>query len=263
MDDKIISSDNASEYKFSDSEGGEQINVPVDDGLQNEVKPQAAKFNVPSINWKRFTVPGAIIVAVMFVYAVSSFYTAKKTTTLENQKTMAQDDAALLQQQQLISATAKSTPNVENNNDQQIAQMQGAVQQEMDTVLQQVKSGQGSISNMTNMVTKTQQDVAIVGKQVEQLTAVMQQMLAEIDKLKATKKARSPKKKRSFKLPVAYHVRAIVPGRVWLESAKGDSISLRVGDKLEGYGTVNAIVPDKGMAVMSNGSIIQYGVDDF
>jgi hypothetical protein len=50
---------------------------------------------------------------------------------------------------------------------------------------------------------------------------------------------------------------------VWLESADGKSVTLRVGDSLEGYGTVDVISPRQGMVLMSNGSYFQYGVNDF
>ena len=58
-------------------------------------------------------------------------------------------------------------------------------------------------------------------------------------------------------------MRAIVPGRVWLRSVTGKNVTLRVGDKLPGYGEVRIISPRQGMVVMSNGAVIQYGINDF
>lgn len=273
MDDKITPMDSSSEYKFSDSEGVEPIDIVTEEqqnlGTVNTEDVKASsrfKLDLKNINWRRVSVPAVMVLAILFIYGTSSFLSSKKTRELEQKKSVLQEETVLAQQRRLLEAEAakpvvSSVAATANDRDQQITQMQRVVQQKIDGVMQLVKNEQDSVSTVNEAVSKIEQNVVTVSKQVEQLTIAMGQMLAEIDKLKVSPK-KNPKKVVS-KLPVAYRVRAIIPGRVWLDSADGKSVTLRVGDRLSGYGTVKTIVPHQGMVVMSNGSIIQYGVNDF
>ena len=265
MDDKITPPDDTAEYKFNESEGtdlgvtaSEQQNS---DSVTAEEMLPSSRFNLKNINWKRFAAPGIVVLSIMVLYGAFSFYASRKTSMAEQQKIMSQGNATVVQQPIVLDTKPKApvTMDVGVSSDQ-ITQMQNTLQQEIDNMVQQIKNSQDSVSSLNSGMFKTQQDISTIGQQVEQLTMAMQQMLVEMEKLKAPK---VKTKKPVFKLPVAYHVRAIVPGRVWLESADGKSVTLRVGDKLEGYGVVRVISPRQGMVIMSNGSIIQYGVNDF
>lgn len=269
MDDKIASQDSNSEYKFSDSEVGGTSDMSSDYQQpdfgavnMNETKADfSSKFNLRNINWRRIAVPGGMILAVLFIYTISSFNSSSKTKSSEQQKIIAQEDAALAQQRHLaeLAATAvKPVPVAVSD----VGHDQVVIQQKIDNVLQQIKGDQNTIANLNAAISKTQQDMAAVGRQVEQLANTVQQMVGEVDKLKTTPVKKHVKKK-VFKLPVAYRIRAIVPGRVWLDAADGSSVTLAVGDKLAGYGNVKVIDHEQEMVVMSNGSIIQYGLGDF
>lgn len=280
MDDKVTPHADTSEYKFTEAEvapvdtgGIEQsdsgVSEQLDTGLAAVDGEQKAsfKFDLKNIDWKRTVVPGLIVLAILLVYFVFSFFTDKKNQLSEQKKIVMQEDAAQVQQATFpMSATTTTTmPPITSAtasaaiSDDQMAQIQNTMQQKIAGVAQQLTSGQESIVSLNRSISKIQQDILAMSQKVEQLTATTQQLLSKMEKMKATKMT----KKKVVKPPVAYHIRAIVPGRVWLESADGRSVTLRVGDKLEGYGEVVNIVPRQGMVIMSNGSIIQYGVDDF
>lgn len=61
---------------------------------------------------------------------------------------------------------------------------------------------------------------------------------------------------------IAYSVRAIVPGRAWIESPNGYKFSISVGDRVLGYGTVTQINADYGEVTFDGGDVIKYGSDD-
>ncbi|EKD45863.1 MAG: IcmG [uncultured bacterium] len=260
MDDKTTLPDSASEYKLNESEGAapdlaaEQQNS---ESLAVEETASVSSSNLKNINWKRFAAPLMIALSILLVYAAFSFYASKKASLSQQQKIMPQQT-----QPQVVPTVVSSPPmslSTGISNDQ-IAKTQSTMQQNIDSMVQQVKSNQDSISSLNASVAKTQQDVSAISQQIGQLAVAMQQMLVEVEKIQSKK---VKPKKTVAKLPVAYHIRAIVPGRVWLESADGKSVTLRVGDNLEGYGAVRVISSRQGMVVMSNGSIIQYGVNDF
>jgi intracellular multiplication protein IcmG len=60
-----------------------------------------------------------------------------------------------------------------------------------------------------------------------------------------------------------YHIKAIVPGRAWLETGSGRTTTVRVGNKLSGYGTVTYISARDGLVILSSGEVIQYGINDY
>lgn len=61
---------------------------------------------------------------------------------------------------------------------------------------------------------------------------------------------------------IAYVVRAIVPGRAWIESPNGYKFSVSVGDRVLGYGTITQINSDDGEVAFDGGDVIKYGPDD-
>jgi hypothetical protein len=263
MDDKTTVSPDA-EYKFT---GSDEAPTDIAGSASPATGEEAPASTPPSgfmgnINGRRFIMPGAIVLAIFLVYGFFNFYNNRNARAAEQQKMQVQEAAA--KQQEVISAPAVKEVVVQPEpsflNNEQVTQVQAAVQQKISAVEQEISSNRDQLSSLKDAVSKAQQDISSIGQNIEQLTGVTQQFLVEIQQLKAPKI--KPKKKAVKPLPI-YHIRAIVPGRVWLESADGNSVTLRVGNTLEGYGTVDVISPRQGMVLMSNGSYIQYGVNDF
>ncbi len=274
MDDKVVTpATETVEYKYTDAEASPaEAAASVDEANPetgaNQATLSMGKFNFKNIDWRRFMRPLIILVTIVVVYLGYSFFSNKKIKGLEQQKIAMQENAALVQQQQQaamvntdqpIRASLPSTP-VSSPDVSSEQQAQNTAREGFENVVKQLASGQEAITSMKNIIDKNERDVADINQKIEQLTVLTQQLAEDIEKIKLSL---PPVKKKVAKLPVAYHIRAIVPGRAWLDSADGRSVTLRVGDKLEGYGEVKTIAPRQGMVVMSNGSIIQYGVGDF
>lgn len=60
----------------------------------------------------------------------------------------------------------------------------------------------------------------------------------------------------------SYVVRAIVPGRAWIETSLGGPISVSVGDQIPGMGVVKTLDPALGEVTLESGDVIKYGPDD-
>lgn len=58
-----------------------------------------------------------------------------------------------------------------------------------------------------------------------------------------------------------YTIRALVPGRAWLQSTDGQSITVVNGDTVPGYGTVQDIDLNGGQVVLSDGTLIGYNLN--
>jgi hypothetical protein len=262
MDDKTISSPDVAEYKFAEADAAPAATVdqqPDSGPVTGGEAPVAPGSGIKNIDWHKFIKPGGIVLAVLIVYGIFSLYGAKKSNMAEQQKMQLQSVASQEAMVPPPPAVVVSQPSALLNNDQ-AEQAQVAIQKKLSAVEQEVSSNREQLLSLKNAISQAQQDVSGISQNVNQLTVSMQQVLAEIQQLKAPKI--KPKKK-PVKTLALYHIRAIVPGRVWLEADNGKSVTLRVGGKLEGYGTVEVISPSQGMVLMSNGSYIQYGVNDF
>lgn len=67
------------------------------------------------------------------------------------------------------------------------------------------------------------------------------------------------KRHRRLPAPLVYHVKALIPGRAWLESNRGTTTSVKVGDTLRNYGQITSINTNTGMVDTSSGRVIKYG----
>ncbi|EKE01386.1 MAG: IcmG protein [uncultured bacterium] len=259
MDDKTTISPETAEYQFTDSDNiaenvvGQQ---PADSGSLEEIP--ASGFSIKNINWRRLVPPVVVILAILLVYGFISFSGAKKTRQAA-QKTIAAQEASNMQQTSIQTPApiiAQPSPSLSGD---QIEQIQATVQQKISELGQLVSDDRDQVSKLREAIVKTQQDISDINQNVSQMMVAMQQALDDIQRLKTPK---TKPQKKPYKPVAIYHVRAIVPGRVWLESTDGKSVTLRVGDSLEGYGKVEVISPRQGLVIMSNGSYIQYGVND-
>jgi intracellular multiplication protein IcmG len=55
-----------------------------------------------------------------------------------------------------------------------------------------------------------------------------------------------------------YTIQAMLPGRAWLITNSGSVMSVRLGEQLPGYGTIDTMDPVEGKILTSSGRIIEY-----
>lgn len=144
---------------------------------------------------------------------------------------------------------------------------------QLDSIKSNQEDSQGSISALKNHITdldnkldaaadtnaQLSQSVTMLAAQVKLLTQDVQHntklLTAKPKKAKAHKPAYHPK-------PITYSLRAVVPGRAWVDASNGHSYSVSVGDTLAQYGKIKAIDDAGGHIYTSSGKIIDYGSND-
>lgn len=135
---------------------------------------------------------------------------------------------------------------------------------------------QGSISsdvnNLNNQMTTLTSHVNDLNSKIDQLTQAMNSLAAqaavESQQLAVLSARTKPIIKRVIKTapvvsaPVYYYIQAVIPGRAWLVSANGVTMTVREGTSVPGYGIVKLIDPAQGRIVMSSGRIIAFSQQD-
>lgn len=96
------------------------------------------------------------------------------------------------------------------------------------------------------------------------ITMLAQELQNQQQALKKLKE--KPKKKLISKRVViprkTYYIQAIIPGRAWLKSNKGDTITVVEGSIIRGWGRVKLIDPHQGQVVLASGKVIKFSASD-
>lgn len=147
-----------------------------------------------------------------------------------------------------------------------IAQPNPAFLGQLKQLKRSSQGDQTTISQLKAQVEQLQNSLDSSNSENTQLSYSLQTLTNQVKSLSAeVKKSQQHHKKKVVKKPapeIHYNLIAVVPGRAWIESSTGSSITVRVGDKVKDYGTVRAVNTSRGMVLTSSGKVIEYGVDD-
>jgi len=250
------------EYKFH-----EESNVNESAEYGNQPVTSTANAAATS-NAKRLFIPIVLVVLIIVVYQVLSWYSNRKAQDgYKQEETVAQKNV-----QNIIPAPAlpqtvnnsalqgieKKQIDSENATDSDIT-----VQQKLDILAQRAESNTEKVEKINDAVKQNQIGLVNLNHTVNTLDNTVQKLDNSMQQLVAAKTKPVKKVKKVTAPTFIYHVKAIVPGLAWLESSDGNTVAVRIGQELPGYGAIKLISPKDGMVITTSGSVIQYGVNDF
>lgn len=221
------------EYKFKEEEYdvGEKEQPPTEPPVE-EKKPPLPKFKLP-INKRILVILGIIVV----VFIIFQFVKPKK-----------------IEQPTTPPTITTAEPG---------AQM--PVTGQFPELMQKFNENSAKINNIQDELTKTQTVISKLDSAVYNLNTAVQELSKAVQDV-TKKQARmqvTGKGKPKVRVPkVVYHLKAVVPGRAWLESSDGTIVTVRPGSKLNDYGTVTEINDRQGIVKTDLGLVIKYGVGD-
>ena len=143
-----------------------------------------------------------------------------------------------------------------------------SISQEMTLNVNQIKQLESTISNLTDTVDQLNKSISAMDNRVLSLTETVDGLAQDLTNVKkimadddidltsfSTIKltdSSAPPPKASDNGPM-YTVHAIIPGRAWLKSNKGQILTVTEGDKIGDYGTVAQIDAANGLVRTSSG----------
>lgn len=149
-----------------------------------------------------------------------------------------------------LAKSALETKTVADNRLDHLAQGQVELQSALQSLDSQLSSMQTTLVNLSSQLTQVNDEVQSLHAAQETL---IQNQTKPVKKITVNKKE-VPK--------TIYYVRAIIPGRAWVTTQEGSTLTLGVSDKVAGYGIVDAINPEQGTVTFNSGAIIGYSPDD-
>lgn len=147
--------------------------------------------------------------------------------------------------------------NQNRQDEQQVSQLGDTV----ENIGQQVNNLQSTTQNLQSSVDSINAQLTQINTA---LTALTNQMQIQENRWVQMQKKSKPKRvfHKAAVTRDTYQTLAVIPGRAWLKSSRGATITVSVGSSLPGYGTVTNINTQTGVIMMSSGSSIQYAPND-
>ena len=145
--------------------------------------------------------------------------------------------------------------------------MDSAMKTQYGQLSQQTGQNQQSIEQLNEQVAQLQGGVQQIGADESQMDRSIKELTAHIS---ALIKQQSPKKSAVGKtthyqpVKIVYVLKAVVPGRAWIQGSNNTTDSLRVGDSVPNsdYGKVTQINANQGVVQTSSGKSIVFGPND-
>ena len=262
------------EYLFSDDEANTQASEEPSMATAVDVAPEKNSFWKM---WRKNIIVGAgLIIVVFIVYKViSTFFVSNETRAMPQVPMSAKTSLPSNVVSNSMPATpvmSAMSPPVTNNaaslHDSVNLYNQNRQENQQLTQLEATTQNIGSeISNLQDTTQSLQASIVNINSQLSQLntalTTLTNQMQVQENRWSQLQKKQQ---KKPMPKPVVkqetYQTLAVIPGRAWLKSSKGATITVGVGTVVPGYGKVVMIDTQSGSVVTESGSIIQFAPSD-
>lgn len=264
---------------MADKKGKEEYQLPEEEDLESHheeetqfiEKPQRVPFSIKEILLSRkVLVPILIILGVYSIYKFMEF----------------RDRQQLKMQQPEVTEkeTAPATPLPITPKEEPIKAQPAlpAVSETQTPVVaqEQMNKNQAQVDSLGTQMNQLQLTQTQMNSELTELSESVKTLTAKLDQqpkstVVVTEEPQQPRLMRKKKIKryhgsrrargargVSYHIRAVVPGRAWLVSSSGRLFTVRVGDRIVGFGIVEEIDVVRGVVIMSSGREITYGKYD-
>ncbi|GAB4222677.1 MAG: hypothetical protein Tsb005_15310 [Gammaproteobacteria bacterium] len=251
------SSDFDEEYQFTDSETADPYTSAVTNASTSNRSKLAGR--------RRLIIVVAVIVLGFAAVKIYQFFTSDKADVPAKVKASQQAKKPASQTElptfpaptaqtspAPVAAPVTDTPPAPVASSSQIQQLNS----EITDVKSQLNDLQSTVSSLNYLLQN-------MSKKIEQQQSALAQQETLLLKLQPKPKPTPTASKESLKKQQVYYLEAAVPGRAWLRSNQGHSLTVGRGDRIPGYqGVVLHIDPQVGEVVLSSGKVLRYSPSD-
>lgn len=248
------------EYQYADIDLAQEAEQepPIVDEVE---QPTRRRLNVGSLA-KKILIPVFVIVAIYLVYQ----FIGPDNTNTSSDVDFAQAQTSNNNNQAATGTTTSgATSSISQNVATSLAQSDLALEGQVDRLKSTQSQLNAQMKTMTDNVKSLSDRYSGMQSQLNDIQSSIKELNNKVTKpapvvSKAVK--RTPHRYLPPAPRVTYSLKALVPGRAWLQASNGGTVTVKVGDQLQGYGIVTAIEPVQGWVATSSGKYIGYGSDD-
>lgn len=125
-----------------------------------------------------------------------------------------------------------------------------------------LNSVKNSVDNLQTNIESLNLKLSDLNKNIANLTLQLETQQQQLVAMLKKPKKRVRKAKRVIRPQISYAIQAIIPGRAWLMSSNGTTITVSEGSSVPGFGRVKLIDPHQGKVMMSSGKTIRFSSSD-
>lgn len=271
MADKYLK-DEDEEYQFPSSEYiGHKESTPEEEETEGHFEPippkepfsfkdNLYKIKEKVIEHKRFVAICGIILVILLAF---NLMRPRHTTQVISQAPAPAPAATQPSTAQPTSTQAPISPIDAATREELLRAVRPTISPEQVTRLQagtaanqsQLQRLQDQMKTMQDDLRKTTEAQRVLNDNISGLNAELKEL---VNQLNTTGKPRKKPKIILTEIMPAYHLRAVIPGRAWLEDDQGQTLTVAIGDKLLGYGRVSNIDAQQGIVSTTSGKVIGF-----
>jgi len=215
----------------------------------------------------------ALIVVVVFVVAMILYkfmgaYFSEKKSISNKKKVQIAPVSKIIQQPKVqikpikteIATRDAPSANNENTINRKMATLQLSqenTRSDVATLSSQVSGMSGSMSSLSNSVAELNTLVSSLNNKLESQSSEIDKLSAQIARAKKAKTPHHVERRPELK----YYIQAVIPGRAWLISSTGQTITVREGSSVRGYGEIKLIDSMQSKIITSSGKVIRFASD--
>ena len=144
------------------------------------------------------------------------------------------------------------------NNQKNIQNTMNGFNQQISQMTSQMNTLAGNIQTLQQQLVDMQTKQAVIISSIEELAKSPRPRQSVVHHQEKSYRERVFVGPRYF---IHYYIQAIIPGRAWLINSEGQTLTVRLGSNVPGYGSVQAIDPLQGRVRMSSGKILRFNQD--
>ncbi len=250
-----------------ESESGEQkaegMSSPPGRGRFDALSPEAI-----NIIRKGAIAVGALVLVVVFYKSVSSLFASKASKTeiapvasKATKVTQPTSTSPSLVQRVNEAERTASVPGDVNEKLSSLKQEQSRIENDLSNVHKQLATVTQAVSDMTAKMEDIKQTMLVLSERMEQQSNQLARVQTMARSRKTTSSTLSEHKQVTPVRPT-YSIQAIIPGRAWLMSKEGRTLTVSKGSSVPGYGVVRVINPQLGRVYTSSGRVIRFSKAD-
>lgn len=258
---------NPDEYEYPSDEyfkGGEYTPPSDTEPLETGDEPRASH-----LSRKVLSILG-VLLAVGIVYLILLYINHKRNVDLSQPGPTAEVGSATIPGAMNAAQISSTTmPQTQQSQPQTIQTMpatqvtvnRGVDQATLQNLNNQNQVNQQSMAQLQSQMQQLQSQVNTVTNSISQLNSQLLIIANEIRAI-AVDRGLGGRNISMVKTGKTYEIKALIPGRAWLQARDGSTTTVTIGDRLPGYGIIQMINTHQGVVTTSSGAIIQYGQRD-
>lgn len=260
---------NNDEYEFTDLDALSPDPLEVNDSAETASYANKARATGGNNIRRNALIAVAVVILAMLSYKfLGSFFTTKpKVPDAAVVTPPIQQPKPIVVQQPVTQPTPvvpveTVKPSV---TEQELAQRVSALELGQQSLRSDLNSASEQLSGLNTNITELSDKINHLADAMTALTQRVEEQSTQIELLTERTKPQkvvvrtSPVKRAP--LP-QYFIQAVIPGRAWLISTNGSTLTVREGTLIAGYGVVRLIDAHQGRVLTSSGRVIRFSPQD-